>query len=224
MERGGRRGPPGWGLARCADAHGRRAADRPAREGCRRRERRRAPVLRIEGLVVLAAPSSPMRSSAPAGAPSRCCSCCPTCRCSATCAGPRVGAAAYNAAHSYSGRSRCWRSGCWAMCPSRWPLGLIWCAHIGFDRALGYGLKYASGFAATHLGRIGRGRSVVSAAQADAQSPHAAHPADRRRRAPGRAAGDLLRALRLRARQRHAARATASPSCAPAATTPPSST
>lgn len=34
--------------------------------------------------------------------------------------------------------------------------GLIWSAHIGFDRALGYGLKYASGFGATHLGRIGR--------------------------------------------------------------------
>ena len=35
-------------------------------------------------------------------------------------------------------------------------LGLIWIAHIGMDRMLGYGLKYASGFADTHLGRIGR--------------------------------------------------------------------
>ena len=34
--------------------------------------------------------------------------------------------------------------------------GLIWIAHVGFDRALGYGLKYASGFGDTHLGRIGR--------------------------------------------------------------------
>ena len=34
--------------------------------------------------------------------------------------------------------------------------GLIWIAHIGFDRALGYGLKYATGFGDTHLGRIGR--------------------------------------------------------------------
>ncbi len=33
---------------------------------------------------------------------------------------------------------------------------LIWIAHIGFDRALGYGLKYDSGFKFTHLGRIGR--------------------------------------------------------------------
>jgi hypothetical protein len=41
-----------------------------------------------------------------------------------------------------------------------WPLALsiaiIWLAHIGFDRALGYGLKYSDGFGFTHLGRIGR--------------------------------------------------------------------
>lgn len=30
----------------------------------------------------------------------------------------------------------------------------IWTAHIGFDRALGYGLKDASGFKNTHLQRI----------------------------------------------------------------------
>ena len=35
-------------------------------------------------------------------------------------------------------------------------IAMIWLAHIGFDRALGYGLKYASGFTFTHLGRIGR--------------------------------------------------------------------
>jgi hypothetical protein len=33
---------------------------------------------------------------------------------------------------------------------------LIWIAHIGIDRALGYGLKYTTGFGDTHLGRIGR--------------------------------------------------------------------
>ena len=32
----------------------------------------------------------------------------------------------------------------------------IWTAHIGLDRLLGYGLKYASGFGATHLGTIGK--------------------------------------------------------------------
>jgi len=37
-------------------------------------------------------------------------------------------------------------------------LAMIWLAHIGIDRALGYGLKYAGGFGFTHLGRIGRMR------------------------------------------------------------------
>ncbi len=35
-------------------------------------------------------------------------------------------------------------------------IGLIWLAHIGLDRALGYGLKLTAGFRETHLGRIGR--------------------------------------------------------------------
>ena len=35
-------------------------------------------------------------------------------------------------------------------------LAMIWLAHIGIDRALGYGLKYQTGFAFTHLGRIGK--------------------------------------------------------------------
>jgi hypothetical protein len=35
-------------------------------------------------------------------------------------------------------------------------IAMIWLAHIGFDRALGYGLKYASGFGFTDLGRIGK--------------------------------------------------------------------
>jgi hypothetical protein len=35
-------------------------------------------------------------------------------------------------------------------------IALIWLAHIGIDRMLGYGLKYGAGFAFTHLGRIGR--------------------------------------------------------------------
>lgn len=41
-------------------------------------------------------------------------------------------------------------------------LALIWFAHIGMDRALGYGLKYPSGFRETHLGRIGAPRASRS--------------------------------------------------------------
>jgi len=35
-------------------------------------------------------------------------------------------------------------------------VGLIWAAHVGIDRALGFGLKYPSAFTDTHLGSIGR--------------------------------------------------------------------
>ncbi len=35
-------------------------------------------------------------------------------------------------------------------------VSLIWIAHIGMDRSLGYGLKLESGFQYTHLGKIGK--------------------------------------------------------------------
>ncbi|NVB82203.1 MAG: DUF4260 domain-containing protein [Kofleriaceae bacterium] len=62
-------------------------------------------------------------------------------------AGPRAGGWAYNATHSLIGPALLA-----ALSPS---LALVWVAHVGFDRALGYGLKYGQ-FGATHLGRIGR--------------------------------------------------------------------
>ncbi|MET3497244.1 hypothetical protein ABIC90_004312 [Variovorax boronicumulans] len=71
-------------------------------------------------------------------------------------AGPRVGAALYNAAHSYVGPVALLLLGVLAAMPWAVAGGLIWCAHIGMDRALGYGLKYGAGFGFTHLGRIGR--------------------------------------------------------------------
>jgi hypothetical protein len=40
--------------------------------------------------------------------------------------------------------------------------GILWLAHIGFDRSLGYGLKYSSGFKHTHLGILG-GRKISAA-------------------------------------------------------------
>jgi hypothetical protein len=33
-------------------------------------------------------------------------------------------------------------------------VALIWVTHIGVDRAIGYGLKYPSGFKDTHLQRV----------------------------------------------------------------------
>jgi hypothetical protein len=71
-------------------------------------------------------------------------------------AGPRVGATLYNGAHSYIGPVALLVLGALAAMPWAVAGALIWFAHIGLDRALGYGLKYASGFGLTHLGRIGR--------------------------------------------------------------------
>jgi hypothetical protein len=71
-------------------------------------------------------------------------------------AGPRVGALAYNAVHSYVGPVLL--AAALAIAGLNTAAALIWLAHIGLDRALGYGLKYASAFSDTHLGRIGRTR------------------------------------------------------------------
>lgn len=38
-------------------------------------------------------------------------------------------------------------------------LSLVWLAHIGMDRFLGYGLKLDGGFKHTHLGDIGKDKS-----------------------------------------------------------------
>lgn len=71
-------------------------------------------------------------------------------------AGPKPGAIVYNALHSTLGPALLAGWGLTANEPLCLGLAAIWAAHIGFDRMLGYGLKYASGFHDTHLGRIGR--------------------------------------------------------------------
>lgn len=70
-------------------------------------------------------------------------------------AGSRVGAIAYNTAHSYIGPVALLGLGQIGDMPAALALGLIWSAHIGLDHALGYGLKYGSEFGVTHLGRVG---------------------------------------------------------------------
>ena len=70
--------------------------------------------------------------------------------------GPRAGAATYNAVHSTLGPLMLATAAMASGMQLPFTLALIWLAHVGFDRALGYGLKYASGFRDTHLGRIGR--------------------------------------------------------------------
>jgi len=72
-------------------------------------------------------------------------------------AGPKVGAIVYNAAHSYLAPVALMTVGLAMAAPLTLSIAMIWLAHIGIDRALGYGLKYQAGFAFTHLGRIGKG-------------------------------------------------------------------
>ncbi len=71
-------------------------------------------------------------------------------------AGPKAGAAVYNAVHLYGFGLVVTALGALTDHPWITALGLLWLAHAGFDRMLGYGLKLTSGFQDTHLGRIGR--------------------------------------------------------------------
>jgi hypothetical protein len=71
--------------------------------------------------------------------------------------GPKAGAIVYNAAHSYLGPVALMTVGFAMAAPLTLSLAMIWLAHIGIDRALGYGLKYQAGFAFTHLGRLDKG-------------------------------------------------------------------
>ncbi|MCP3470664.1 DUF4260 domain-containing protein [Bradyrhizobium sp. CCGUVB1N3] len=68
----------------------------------------------------------------------------------------RFGAIVYNAAHSYMVPVALLTAGFALEWPLLLSIAMIWLAHIGIDRALGYGLKYQAGFGFTHLGRIGR--------------------------------------------------------------------
>ena len=72
--------------------------------------------------------------------------------------GPRLGAALYNLVHNWGlGLALL---GAWVVTGSAIVLlaGSILVAHVGMDRAAGYGLKLPTSFRDTHLGRIGRRR------------------------------------------------------------------
>lgn len=65
----------------------------------------------------------------------------------------KIGAIAYNIVHSYFVALACIGVGYFASYSEAISFGIIWMAHIGFDRMLGYGLKLES-FKQTHLGSI----------------------------------------------------------------------
>jgi hypothetical protein len=68
--------------------------------------------------------------------------------------GPRAGTIAYNIAHTYTVPAILGVAGLLGDSDLAIALALIWTAHIGMDRAIGYGLKYESAFKDTHLSRV----------------------------------------------------------------------
>jgi Domain of unknown function (DUF4260) len=69
-------------------------------------------------------------------------------------AGPRVGAACYDALHTSVPPIALGAAGVLTGTDLAVQVALIWLVHIGVDRALGYGLKYPTRFQDTHLQRV----------------------------------------------------------------------
>jgi hypothetical protein len=68
--------------------------------------------------------------------------------------GPRIGAAIYDAGHTYVLPLALTIGGLLTDTDVAMQVGLIWLTHIGVDRAAGYGLKYPTSFKDTHLQRV----------------------------------------------------------------------
>ncbi|MGD0303960.1 MAG: DUF4260 domain-containing protein [Candidatus Acidiferrales bacterium] len=71
-------------------------------------------------------------------------------------ANPRAGAMSYNLFHTYSLPLAIAAFALTFHHSALLPYTLIWTAHIGIDRFLGYGLKYPEAFGRTHLGVLGK--------------------------------------------------------------------
>jgi hypothetical protein len=68
--------------------------------------------------------------------------------------GPKGGAIAYDAAHTEVFAVALGTVGVVTDSSAATKVALIWLAHIGADRLLGYGLKYPTAFRDTHLSRV----------------------------------------------------------------------
>lgn len=66
-------------------------------------------------------------------------------------AGPSAGSRTYNIVHTYVLPLVLFSLGTWLAVGPATLVAAVWIAHIGFDRALGYGLKFPTAFAKTHL-------------------------------------------------------------------------
>jgi hypothetical protein len=78
--------------------------------------------------------------------------------------GTRVGAHMYNLAHSTPLPAALAGFSWWQHDHLALALGLVWLAHIGIDRLMGYGLKYGDHFQHTHLGRPGKRKAGAEVA------------------------------------------------------------
>ena len=74
-------------------------------------------------------------------------------------AGPRIGTFTYNLVHNWVPGFVTLGIGIWLASPEITVAAAILIAHVGMDRAVGYGLKLPSSFHDTHLGRMGRTRA-----------------------------------------------------------------
>ena len=69
---------------------------------------------------------------------------------------PWVGTFTYNLIHNWVPGFVALGIGAWLASPAVILVAAILIAHVGMDRAVGYGLKLPSSFHDTHLGRMGR--------------------------------------------------------------------
>ena len=67
-----------------------------------------------------------------------------------------LGALIYNVVHNWAIGVATLVLAWWLVSPAIALFGAVLVAHVGMDRAAGYGLKYPTAFADTHLGRLGR--------------------------------------------------------------------
>lgn len=81
-------------------------------------------------------------------------------------AGPRVGAASYNLLHHKALAIAVGLAGWVLGQPTMVLAGTVLLFHSAFDRLLGYGLKHATGFQDTHLGRVGKAHAAATAGPA----------------------------------------------------------
>jgi hypothetical protein len=81
-------------------------------------------------------------------------------------AGPHVGAASYNLLHHKALAVVVGVAGWLLGQPTLVLAGTVLLFHSAFDRLLGYGLKYATGFQDTHLGRVGKESAATVASPA----------------------------------------------------------